>query len=323
MFESISKGEARMAKKTDRRDFLKAGLAATAVLAVNGPRAVLGADADAPSRLPDIVISRGKDPAVNARAAVEGLGGMKRFVKPGNKVVIKPNMSFASGPERASNTNPLVVREVALMCIEAGAASVAVLDNVLNSPKDCLKMSKIPELLKDVPNTIVSVVQNKRFFREVPVTHGKELKSMMAVSDVLDADVLIAVPVGKSHSAAGVSLGMKGMMGLIHDRLSFHGRYHLHEAIVDMVTVLKPQLTVIDGTRILSTGGPGGPGKVIPLDLVLASPDVVAADAQMVALGTWYDKKIQPHQVRHIRIAAERGLGVMDLEKLHVKNVES
>jgi len=248
---------------------------------------------------------------------------MKRFVKPGNKVVIKPNMSFASGPERASNTNPLVVREVALMCIEAGAASVAVLDNVLNSPKDCLKMSKIPELLKDVPNTIVSVVQNKRFFREVPVTHGKELKSMMAVSDVLDADVLIAVPVGKSHSAAGVSLGMKGMMGLIHDRLSFHGRYHLHEAIVDMVTVLKPQLTVIDGTRILSTGGPGGPGKVIPLDLVLASPDVVAADAQMVALGTWYDKKIQPHQVRHIRIAAERGLGVMDLEKLHVKNVES
>ncbi len=313
-----------MTKKTKRREFLKTGLAATAVLALNGPKVVFGDEKEALSQsgVPDLVISRGKDPAANARAAVEGLGGMKRFVKPGNKVVIKPNMSFASEPEKASNTNPLVVREVALMCIEAGAASVAVLDNVLNAPNDCLKMSKIPEFLKDVPNTTVSVVQNKRFFREVTVPNGKEFKSMMAVSDALDADVLIAVPVGKSHSAAGVSMGMKGMMGLIHDRLSFHGRYHLHEAIVDMVTVLKPHLTVIDGTRILSTGGPGGPGKVIPLDLVLASPDVVAADAQMVALGTWYEKKIQPHQVRHIRLAAERGVGVMDLSKLQIKTVE-
>jgi uncharacterized protein (DUF362 family) len=80
---------------------------------------------------------------------------------------------------------------------------------------------------------------------------------------------------------------------------------------------------VTDATRILSTGGPGGPGTVIPLNLVLASPDMVAADAQMVALGTWYDRKIGPSQVRHIRIAAERGLGTMDLSKLNVKTIQS
>lgn len=312
-----------MKKRSDRREFLKAGLATTALVAAGGPGALFHPREAQSEQFPDVVISYGRDPASITRSAVDALGGMKRFVKPGNKVVIKPNMSFASGPERASNTDPVVVREVALMCAEAGAARIAVLDNVLNSPQDCLKMSKIPSLLKDVPNTSVSVVQNQRFFKEVKIPNGLQLKSLHGAVDALDADVLIAVPVGKSHSSSGVSLSMKGMMGLIHDRLPFHSRYNLHEAIVDMVSVLKPKLVIVDGTRILSTGGPGGPGKVIPLNLVIASPDMVAADAQMVALGTWYDRTMQPSQVRHIRLAAERGLGRMDLNNLNVKKIGS
>ena len=115
---------------------------------------------------------------------------------------------------------------------------------------------------------------------------------------------------------------MKGMMGLIFDtdRRAFHS-HGLHESIVDMVTILKPQLVVIDGTRILGSGGPGGPGEVIPLNVVIASPDMVAADAQMVVLGKWYGKKIEPSQVRHISLAAQRGLGRIDLDKLNVKNI--
>jgi len=310
-----------MTKLADRREFLKTSLLTTAAVAAGGPGAILNAGNAMGQGFPDVVISHGQDAGAITRAAVEALGGMKRFVKQGNKVVIKPNMSFASGPERASNTDPIVVREVARMCIEAGASRISVLDNVLNSPQDCLKLSLIPSHLKDIPNTSVNVVQNKRFFREVKVSNGLQLKSMQAVADALDADVLIAVPVGKSHSSSGVSLSMKGMMGLIHDRLSFHGRYNLHDAIVDMVSVLKPHLVVVDGTRILSTGGPGGPGKVIPLNLVVASTDMVAADAQMVALGTWYDRKIEPNQVRHIRVAAERGLGRLDLNNMNILNV--
>jgi uncharacterized protein (DUF362 family) len=310
-----------MIEKTDRRGFLKTGLLTTAAVATGAASSLFSVKDVCAQQVPDVAISHGQDAGAITRAAVEALGGMKRFVKPGNKVVIKPNMSFASGPERASNTDPLVVREVARMCIEAGASRIAVLDNVLNSPQDCLKLSQIPAHLKDIQNTVVSIVQNQRFFREVKIPDGREFKSMQAVSEALDADVLIAVPVGKSHSSSGVSLSMKGMMVLIYDRLSFHSRYNLHEAIVDMVTVLKPHLVVIDGTRILGTGGPGGPGKVIPMNLVIASTDMVAADAQMVALGTWYDRKIQPNQVRHIRVAAERGLGSLDLDKLNVKNI--
>jgi len=245
---------------------------------------------------------------------------MKRFVKPGAKVVIKPNMSFASGPQSAANTHPAVVSEVAKMCAESGASRILVLDNVLHQPQDCLKLSKIAEHCQNIPKTGVHVIKGQRMFKEVKVENGVVIKSMAVASDLLDSDVLIAVPVGKSHVMSGVSLSMKGMMGLILDRQTFH-RQKLHEAIVDMVTLLKPHLVVIDGTRILTTGGPGGPGTVVPLNLVIASPDMVAADAQMVALGTWYGKKVEPAQVKHIRIAAQRGLGRMDVEKLDVKNI--
>lgn len=310
-----------MSMYSDRRQFLKTGLITTAAIITSGP-SIFNSNvfAQANENYPDLVISRGRDPEVITRAAIEALGGMKKFVQPGNKVVIKPNMSFSSGPAAASNTHPGVVREVAKMCIEAGASRVSILDNVLHAPNDCLSQSKIPETCKDLSNVNVNVIKGDRLFREVSIKNGKSIKSMKVAAEVLDADVLIAVPVGKSHSASGVSLSMKGMMGLILDRTVFHTR-DLHESIVDMVSAIKPQLVVIDGTRILSSGGPGGPGKVIPLNLVVASTDMVAADAQMVALGTWYDKKFEPKQVRHINIAAQRGLGRIDLDKLNIKNL--
>jgi uncharacterized protein (DUF362 family) len=311
-----------MSKKTPRRDFLKTGLIATAAVISAGPVSLFGSGISFAEQLPDLAVAHGQDPAQNTRVAVDTIGGMKRFVKPGNRVVIKPNMSFGSGPDRASNTNPAVVAEVAKMAAEAGASSIAILDNVLANPEDCLSRSKIPEFCAAVPNTSVRIVKAKRLFKEVKVPQGVKLKSMEVITEVLDADVLIAVPVGKSHAASGVSLSMKGMMGLIQDRGAFHSRYDLHTAIVDMVTVLKPHLVVVDGTRILSTGGPGGPGRVIPLNLVIASPDMVAADAQMVSLGTWYGRSFEPKQVKHIAQAAERGLGIMDLAKLNVKNIK-
>jgi len=315
-----------MVAKTNRREFIKTGLITTAAVFASGPAVLLGtgrslAQATA-QNAPDIVISHGRNPAIMTRAAVDTLGGMKRFVKPGAKVVIKPNMSFASGPQAGSNTHPAVVSEVAKMCAEAGASRISVLDNVLQHPQDCLSYSKIPEQCLGIPNTSVSVVKEQRLFREVNVEKGVLIKSMGVASEALDADVLIAVPVGKTHLGAGVSLSMKGMMGLVFDnsRRTFHTN-GLHESIVDMVTVLKPHLVVIDGTRILASGGPIGPGEVIPLNLIIASTDMVAADAQMVTLGTWYGKKLQPREVKYINIAAERGLGRIDLDKLNVENI--
>ncbi len=255
------------------------------------------------------------------KAAVSTLGGMKVFVSQGDKVVIKPNMSFAHPPERATNTHPEVVRALSEMCIEAGAASVMVLDNPLQGAELCLERSGIQEACRLVPQTSVHAFSSSRFFREVRLDQGKNMRQASVMQDVLEADVLIAAPVAKSHSATGVSLSMKGMMGLIRDRGIMHRRYNLSSAIVDLCTLLRADLTVIDATRVLSSHGPYGPGEVISARTIIASRDMVAADAKTVEMFPWYGRDIRPDQVAHIREAHERGLGRMDLENLETRTV--
>jgi uncharacterized protein (DUF362 family) len=159
------------------------------------------------------------------------------------------------------------------------------------------------------------------FYQEAEIAGAVDMHRNSFMRDVLEADVLIAAPVAKSHSGAGVSLSLKGQMGLILDRGAMHSRYDLAPAIVDLNMRLKPNLAVIDATRVLTTGGPGGPGKVITPGEVIASADPVAADALAVASYEWYGQKLQPRQVTHIRLAHERGLGRMDVENMIIRRV--
>ncbi|MBW1799608.1 MAG: DUF362 domain-containing protein [Deltaproteobacteria bacterium] len=278
----------------NRRDFLKYQMRGALWLAAGGSGLFLPKRVFADTT-PDITVAKGA-PGPATRAAVDLLGGIKAFVKPGHRVVIKPNMSFASPPERASNTHPEVVRALAAMCKDAGAAGILILDHTLGSEEQCLENSGIKDACKSMTRTEV-------------------------MKQVMKSDILIAAPVAKSHSSAGVSLSMKGMMGLIFNRRVMHWRYDLHTSIVDLSAVLKPDLVVIDATRVLSTNGPGGPGKVLHPKTVIASRDMVAADAYTVSRFEWYGKRFKPRQVRHIREAHQRGLGRMDIENLGIKSI--
>lgn len=304
-----------------RREFIKtsAEWAAFAAAGMTWPRFLR--QTAAADRQPDIIVAEGM-PARAVRAALQALGGMKRFVKKGDRVVIKPNMSFPNPPEMATTTHPEVVRELTALCGEAGASSVLILDNPLRNSELCLEKSGIKAVCSGLPEARVEGLTNQGFFRKVKVPGGKDLTSTHIMKQVLDADVLIAAPVAKSHSATGVSLAMKGMMGLIHSRWEFHVTLDLNTAIVDLCTVLRPRLTVIDATRILTTGGPGGPGKVITPNKVIASTDMVAADAMAVELGTWYGRKFKAGQVKHIKMAHDRALGNMDLKGQVIKEVK-
>ncbi len=301
-----------------RRTFIKrnAGLvlwSAALCYGVKLPRPALAAE------MPDIAVATGERTAAT-RAAVELLGGMTRFVKPGQKVVIKPNMSFAGRPEDATDTHPDVVRELVALCKQAGAKRIRVLDHTLRREERCIEgIKKACDVYGD---DIVQAVSRNRFFKPTAIAEGRQMKETDVIWEVLEADVLIAAPVAKSHSSAGVSLSMKGMMGLIWNRGIMHSRYDLHESIVDLASLLKPDLVVVDGSRVLSTNGPAGPGRVLKPDTIIASGDMVAADAQAVAMFEWYGRKLKPHNVKHIRIAHERGLGRMDIEKLRLKQIQ-
>jgi uncharacterized protein (DUF362 family) len=273
------------------------------------------------SSTPDIALAKG-DPGSATRAAVELMGGMRAFVRKGQRVVIKPNMSFDQPPEMATTTHPEVISTLVRMCKEAGASRVDVLDHPLRSAELCLERSGIKEACEIIePDTARGVISPERF-KETEIPDSEQLKSTEVMKTVLKSDVLISAPVAKHHSSTGVSLSLKGMLGLIYNRGVLHWRYNLHKAIVDLCTLLKADLTVIDVTRALTTNGPSGPGKVEKLDYVLASRDMVAADAQVTSMVKWYGRSIPPHEVEHIKIAHNRGLGNMNLSQQVIKKVQ-
>ncbi|MBU2515782.1 DUF362 domain-containing protein [bacterium] len=302
----------------NRRDFLRTQAKGILWLSV-GTSNLLLPEWGIAAGVPDIAKVKGA-PAAATRAAVELLGGMSQFVKPGNRVVIKPNMSFNRTPEQASNTHPEVVRELAVMCKEAKAGKIFILDHTLGPPKACLERSGIQKACESVDPDMVFSANDDNLYQEKTIPGGKSLNKTQIIKEVLKADVLIAAPVAKSHGSTGVSLSMKGMMGLVWDRWIMHRR-DLDVGIVDICSVLKADLTVIDGSRVLSTNGPNGPGKVLNENTIIASRDMVAADACAVSSFTWYGRKFKPQQVGHIREAHQRRLGRMDIENLQITSL--
>ena len=301
-----------------RRDFLRqSGQGALWLSAAPGLSA-LATPAFA-ATTPDVAVVEGV-PAQATRAAVQMLGGMGTVVKPGDRVVVKPNMSFTTPADMGANSHPEVVATVTALCWEAGAGSVLILDHTLASPQVCLERSGIAAAADSVRDGMTFAINEADLYRDTAIPEAKALKSIGVVKTALEADVLIAVPTAKSHSSAGVSLAMKGMMGLVNDRWVMHRR-GLDHSIVDLASLLKADLSVIDANYVLTTGGPRGPGRVHHARQVIASRDMVAADAYTVQAYEWYGRKFQPRQVGHILRAHERGLGRMDLENLRVETL--
>lgn len=265
---------------------------------------------------PVVVVAEKDKPAELVRKAIKALGGMGRFVKKGNRVLIKPNIAFARPPEGAANTNPEVVAELVQLCFEAGAKEVIVLDYTLDPARITYEMSGIAKAAEAKGARMVYV--SPRDFVPIEVPKGKILSAydVRVLKQVLDADVFINVPIAKTHGSARLTLGMKNLMGIIQDRGAWHRSGDLHQCIADFVTAVKPHLTVIDAIRILASGGPKGPGRVEQKDTIIASTDIVAADAYATTLFG-----LTPNDVPHIIKAAELGVGVADLKRVKIVKV--
>jgi uncharacterized protein (DUF362 family) len=295
----------------NRRKFLKT-VAAGMVLGMTGRPTFSVAKEEY-----DLAVISG-EPVAATKKALEAIGGISRFVKKGQQVVLKPNMSFARTPDFSATTHPLVVATVAQACMEAGAQQVLVIDHTLHRAELCLERTGIPEACKNISGVHVLALQDRKFYREIKIPQGKVLDRVEVIKDVLDSPVLINIPVAKSHSATGVSMGMKGLMGLIWDRESFHSQYNMNQAIADLGTVIKPQLTVLDATRALTSGGPGGPGEVKKPNLIIAGIDPIAVDSYGVSIVPWYGQNFKGRQVEHLLMAHQRGLGKIDIDQLKI-----
>ena len=266
---------------------------------------------------PDLVSVEGTTAAAVKRA-FDLLGGASRFVKPGQRVLLKPNMGFANPPEWATTTNPEVVLAVAELLLAAGAKTVLVGDNPNRKPEHAIERCGIGKALEGLSGVRTLLINRPRDFRKVPVPGGDQFDELSVAALLSKVDLLINIPIAKSHQATGVSFGLKNLMGLIEDRRAFHTKYDLHRSIADMNRVIRPVLTILDATTVLTTGGPTGPGKTIRKNLVIAGTDRVAVDAYGVTLERWNGRSLEPGQVSHIGAAHKAGLGEIDLEKVKI-----
>jgi len=299
-----------------RRKFLKTAATGVALGLVGGPPF-----STAREEVELAVISG--DPVAATQKALQALGGISRFVRKGQRVVLKPNMSFSRMPDFGATTHPQVVATIARACMDEGAKQVLVLDHTLHRAELCLERTGIREACKDITGVHVLALQERKFFREIRIPQGRVLDRVEVMKEVLDSPVLINIPVAKSHSATGISMGIKGLMGLIWDRAIFHTQVNMNQALADLATVIKPQLTILDATRALTSGGPGGPGEVRKPNLIIAGIDPVAVDAYGVSVVPWYGQNFKGGQVEHLQIAHQRGLGKIDVEqaKILMENV--
>lgn len=263
--------------------------------------------------VPDLVIIKNAEPEKLVRHAVELLGGMSRFVKPGQTVLIKPNMSWDRFPEQAANTNPLVVAALVRLCKEAGARYIRILDRTCNHPQRCYKRSGIESAAVSAGAHVRHIVPS--LFVETPIPNGKLLASWPIYRDVFNADVIINMPIAKHHNVSGVTLGMKNVMGLLGgDRGLLHTDFATK--IVDLNTVIRPTLTIVDAYRILKRNGPSGGNldDVHTIRTLIAGTDPVATDARAAQL---FD--LAPTDLDYLIQAQDRGLGHIQLEHSRIR----
>jgi uncharacterized protein (DUF362 family) len=263
-----------------------------------------------------LAVARGENPATLVQRSVNALGGIGRFVKPGNDVIIKPNVCVPNrAPQYAATTNPEVIAALVMLCLGAGASRVRVMDNPFGGPaKDAYADSGIAAAVQAAGGEMEVMATMK--FQDTPIPNGQSITSCRVYKDILETDVLIDVPIAKDHGEAVLTLGMKNMLGVVSNPGSYHT--DMAERVTDLTSLVMPDLTVVDAIRILTKGGPTG-GKldyVKQMNTVIASHDIVAADSYAATL---FGKTAR--DVPIVYAGARRGLGTMDLSSIKVEEI--
>lgn len=261
-------------------------------------------------------VARGEDAAEITRRAIAAIGGMERFVKNGANVIIKPNICTDYYTyEFAATTNPVVVGTLVSLVMAAGAARVRVMDNPFGgTAQSAYKRSGIEDAVNVAGGEMEVMNQNK--FRKAEIPDGLDIREWSFYKDILDADVVINVPIAKNHGTTRLTLGAKNLMGTILNRGQIHA--NIHQRIADLVSRVKPALTVVDAVRILMNNGPTGGNldDVKLLNTVIACADIVAADSYGATLFGF-----KGSDIGYIKAAADMGLGTLDLSSIKIEEI--
>jgi uncharacterized protein (DUF362 family) len=299
----------------NRRTFLKTaagGAAALSLASRLNPASVLSAQ-----EFPDLAAVRGTDLPKMFDRGLEALGGLGKFIQPGQTVLVKPNMGWAMDPESAANTNPALIAHIIKNVLNLGAKKVYVFDNTCDNWNDAYRISGLEKAAQDA-GASVAPANAERYFQKVEIPGGTVLKDTQYHDLYLESDVIHNVPDLKHHGGAGMTGAMKNLMGAVWNRSPLHRR-GLDETIPELLMYKKPVLHIIDALRVMLSGGPRGHGnsRYLAGQMLIVSADPVACDAAA-------SKMLESSGIRtpaYIEAGARLGLGTADLARLNIQRL--
>jgi len=295
-----------------RREFIKKVALGSVAVAAGGALSPAVSEA---AQAENLTWVEGHGPYDNTIKAINELGGMKRFVQKGQRVLVLPNIGWARTPEEAANTNPDVVKAIINECEILKPKSITVFTNPCNDMRVCLDRSGIGDVVDETSARFEFI--NKEGWRKRDAVKGcTYLKSTEVYRLFDDSDVIINCPVAKHHGGAQLTMCCKNLMGAIKDRRHLH--QSLHPGIADLTMMVPVDLSVLDATRILLRNGPSG-GDVKDTEVrnsVIAGLNMAQVDCLGVTL---FEKK--PNDIGYLKILAERGYAEMRLSKLDYSRI--
>ncbi len=253
------------------------------------------------------------------KSSVDHLGGMEKFVSRGDRVLLKPNFLIGRSPERCVNTHPAVVRAVAELVLEAGGKPFIGDSPQLGSAKGVAQKCHIDAVARELGIDIVEFepveVKNER---------GKYYRQFVVGREVLEADVLINLPKLKTHSMTLLTLAVKNLFGCIpgprkaqwHFRISRNGPEYFARMLLDLYSLIRPPLTIVDGIVGMEGRGPGS-GDPRRLGLIISGTDAVAVDAVITGI-----LGVDPQDYPTLRLALSEGYGIPRLRDIDVAGEE-
>lgn len=283
----------------------------------------------------DLAVVEGtpKDYAAITERAINEFGGIEKFVKKGDRVVLSPNMGWMRTPEQAAATHPDVLRKVVELCERAGASKITCIDYTLDDWKMAFEICGADGAVRGTRATLLSPTEVNMYKDiHIPKFVPKSLSDGTAYDgihhnnqiyqklprEIIECDAFICIPVVKDHEAANITISMKKLMGNIWNRKDYH-RYGLHDCIAELNMALRPTLIIADATRALQTRGPKGPGEVTIPNKIVVGIDPVAVDSYCTRFLTV--KGVTPDQVKHLVLANQLGRGEIDMDKIKIREI--
>jgi uncharacterized protein (DUF362 family) len=317
-------------RRITRRQFLRQTAVTTAALPAGLGLGAFPVQA-AESTGPLVSVAQGTNddtPEAMLKTALEGLGGLSRFIRPGQVVAIKPNATWAFRPHTSSATDPDLLKALIQMVRDAGAKRILVVDHCSIDPgtAEALRINGIGKVVDEMG---VEKVFPDRFnaardvYTRIDIPDGKDFKKLGVIKAAVEADVRINLAVAKSHNVTKMTMCLKHMMGLLEVPQNLHTSVEQGIADINLPSPIQAQLHILEAIRVRwpypngqrVCAGPetdlSYPNVIKRMNTVVAGVDPVLVDAYGCI--NFFNSK--PEELTHVLRAYESGVGQMDVEK--------